>query len=65
MVNQFTKKLKTSGYNQNQCMELLTSGVKGYQNKIKNRIKNEEDFYRSAMSTLSKRMYKKLKEKNN
>ena len=29
VVNKFTKKLKTSGYNRNQCMELVTSGVRG------------------------------------
>ena len=60
IVNKFTKKLKTSGFNQNQSMELVTSGVRGYLNKIKNREKNGEEFYRSAKSTLSKRIYKKL-----
>ena len=63
IVNQFTKKLKTSGYNQNQSMELVTSGVRGYLNKIKNRLKNGEEFYRSARSTLGKRIHKKLTEK--
>jgi hypothetical protein len=65
VVDQFTRKLKTSGYNQNQCMELVTSGAKGYQNKIQNRIKNGEDLYRSARSTLSKRIHKKLTKKTN
>ena len=41
VVNKFTKKLRTSGYNRNQCMELVTSGVRGMMSKI----------YRSARKT--------------
>ena len=63
VVNKFTKKLKTSGYNRNQCMELVTSGVRGMMSKIRNREKNGEAFYRSARSTLGKRIHKKLTEK--
>ena len=59
-IDHFRKKLKTSGYNQNQSMELVTSGVRGYKNKIRNRLKNGEDFYRSAKSTLGGRIQKKL-----
>ena len=65
VVNKFTRKLKTSGYNHNQCMELVTSGVRGFLNKLKNREKNGEEMYRSARSTLGKRIHKKLTEKNN
>ena len=64
VVNKFTKKLKTSGYNQNQCMELVTSRVRGLINKRINRDKNGEDFYRSAKKTLGKRIQKKLTKKN-
>ena len=63
--NHYTKKLKASGYNQNQCKDLLTSGVTEYRNKIKNRKKNGQPFYRSAKSTLGMRSRKKLTEKSN
>ena len=46
--NHYTKKLKASGYNQNQCKDLLTSGVTEYRNKFENRRKNGQPFYRSA-----------------
>ena len=41
----------------------MTSGVRGYLNKLKNRDKNGEEVYRSARSTLGKRINKKLTEK--
>ena len=41
-------------------MELVTSGVRGYKNKVRNRMRNGEDFYRSAKSTLGGRIHKKL-----
>ena len=63
VVDKFTKKLKTSGYNQNQCTELVTSGVKGFKNKVKNRKKNGQPLYRNAKSTLKGRIKKKLVEK--
>ena len=63
VVNKFTKKLKTSGYNQNQCMELVNSGVRGFMNRKVNREKNGEDFYRSSKKTMGKRNQKKLTEK--
>ena len=65
VVNKFTKNLKTSGYNRNQCMELVTSGVRGFMNKQVNRKKNGEEFYRSAKKTMGKRIHKKLTEKTN
>ena len=65
VIDHYTKKLKSSGYNQNQCKELVKSGVVGYKNKIKNRRKNGQPFYRSAKSTLGGRIRKKLTEKNN
>ena len=65
VVDHYTKKLKTSGYNQNQCKELIKSGVVGFNNKIKNRQKNGQPFYRCAKSTLGGRIRKKLTEKTN
>ena len=65
VIDHYTKKLKTSGYNQNQCQELVRSGVVGYKNKIKNRKKNNQPFYRSAKTTLGARIKKKLTEKSN
>ena len=59
VVDKFTDKLKTSGYNQNQCQELVTSGVRGFMNKWTNKERNREEFYRSAKSTLGKRINKK------
>ena len=44
-------------------MELVTRGVRGMLSKIKNRERNGEAFYRSARSTLGKRIHKKLTEK--
>ena len=52
VVDKFTRKLKTSGYNHNQCQELVTSGIRGFKSKGLNRERNVEDFYRSARSTL-------------
>ena len=46
VVDHYTKKLKMSGYNQNQCKEMVSSGIVGYKNKIKNRKKNGLPFYR-------------------
>ena len=61
VVDHNTKKLKTSGYNHNQCKELIRSGVMGYNNKIK---KNGQPFYRCAKSTLGGRIKKKWTERN-
>ena len=63
VIDHYTKKLKSSGYNQNQCKEIIKSGVLGYNNKIKNRKKNGQPFYRPAKSTLGGRIRKKLTEK--
>ena len=40
-----------------------TSGIRGFKNKGLNRERNGEDFYRSARSTLGKRIHKKLTKK--
>ena len=63
VVDHYTRKLKTSGYNQNQCMELVNSGVRGFMNRKVNREKNGEDFYRSSKKTMGKRNQKKFTEK--
>ena len=64
VIDHYTQKLKTSGYNQNQCKELIQSGVVGFNNKVKNRKKNGQPFYRTAKSTLGGRIRKKLTEKS-
>ena len=64
VVDHYTRKLKSSGYNQNQCKELVTSGVVGFRNKIKNRERNGQPFYRCAKATLGGRIRKKLTERN-
>ena len=65
VIDHYTQKLKSSGYNHTQCKELVVSGVVGYQNKVRNRTKNNQPFYRCAKSTLGSRIRKKLTEKNN
>jgi hypothetical protein len=42
VIDHYTTKLKTSGYNHNQCRELVTSGLKGLKTKMKNRKKCQE-----------------------
>ena len=64
VVDHYTRKLKTSGYIQNQCKELVTSGVVGFRNNIKNRERNGQPFYRCAKATLGGRIRKKLTLRN-
>ena len=63
VVDKYTCKLKTSGYNQEQAREVIVSGIRGYRNKIKRRKKEGKPFYRPARQTLSARVRKKLMEK--
>ena len=56
VVDHYTNKLKTSGYNHNQCKELITSVVVGSNNKITNRKKNGQPVYRCAKGTLRGRI---------
>ena len=63
VVDEYTKKLKSSGYSQEQCREFIVSGIKGFKNKQKNRQKEGKGFYRKDKDTLSLRVKKKLVEK--
>ena len=65
VTNQYTQELKNSEYPYRTAKEIIISGLRGLQTKIKLRkIKNQE-FYRSAHSTASQRAKKKLVSKEN
>ena len=63
VIDNYTTKLKTSGYNQGQAKEIITSGIRGYKNKKKRRKREGKPFYRPARTTLKSRVRKKLMEK--
>ena len=39
VIDNYTYKLKASGYSQAQAKEIIVSGIRGYKNKIKRRIR--------------------------
>ena len=63
MVDKYTTKLKTLGYNHGQAREIITSGIRGYKIKKKRRKKEGQPFYRPAKNNLAARVRKKLMEK--
>jgi hypothetical protein len=65
VINNYTIKLKTSGYSQVQAREIIVSGIRGFKKKIERRKRAGEKFYRDAKKTLSSRVRKKLTEKTN
>ena len=54
------KQLKNSGYQRQECREIVVSGVKNWLRRRKRREEKGEDFYRSGTSTLQSRIRKKL-----
>ena len=64
VIDDYTYKLKASGYNQDQAREVIMSGLRGYKNKKERRKREGQPFYRPAKKTLSTRVRKKLMEKN-
>ena len=64
VINKYTYKLKASGYSRDQAKEIVVSGLRGFKNKIRRRIREGQPFYRPARKTLSMRVRKKLTEKN-
>ena len=60
IVDQMTLQMKNSGYTRGQCVEAITSGVKGLVRKQERRRKHGERFYRRAATTLRARTLKKL-----
>ena len=60
VTNHFIKQLKNSGYQRQECREIVMSGVKNWLRRRKRREEKGEDFYRSGTSTLQSRIKKKL-----
>ena len=60
VIEQYTKQLKTSGYDRKKCREVVTSGVVGWIRKRRRREEQGMNFYRGAASTLRLRIRKKL-----
>ena len=63
VIEQFTKEVKNSGYNQGQAKEMVCSGLKGWQSRFRKRKRNNQNLYRLAKETLEERMRKELMEK--
>jgi hypothetical protein len=63
VINNYTRQLKNSEYEQKQAKEIITCGLRGYKNKVERRRQDGEDFYRKARDTLHRRTRKKLMEK--
>ena len=51
-IEQFIKELKNSGYDRNQAKEIVTSGIRGWRNRIRKRKRQNEEFYRLAEETV-------------
>ena len=65
IIDHFTQQLVNSGFERKQIYEIISSGLKGYENKIERRMRNKENFYRRGTETLEERTRKKLTEKTN
>ena len=63
VLDKFSEKLFRSGYNLLQVREILTSGIRGYQNKLEKAGNLNEKLYRSAKCSLAERIKKKVFEK--
>ena len=63
VIEQFTQQLKNSEYTCKEARGHVVDGIRGWQNKIERRKKENSDFYRLAKNTLVKRVKKKLLEK--
>merc|ERR1711942_54357 len=62
-IEQFSQELRNSGYSQNQAKEIVSSGVRGWQKRIRKRKRDDQNFYRSAKDTLEERVMKDLVER--
>ena len=62
-IEEFIGELKNSEYKVNQAREIVTSGLRGWKNKIKNRKKRNIPFYRLAQETVEIRLHKDLTER--
>ena len=62
-IEQFTGELNNSGYSRKQAREIVCSGVRGWQARIKKRKRKNISFYRLAESTVNERLQKELTER--
>ena len=53
-----TKQVKSSGYSRQQCRHAVVSGLLGYLRKLERKARSGKKMYRSAASTMSKRVRK-------
>ena len=60
VVDQLTQELKCSEYSQQTAQEIITSGIRCWQTRIKRKEQKGQEQYRPAQSTLKTRKYKKL-----
>ena len=65
IIENYIKKLKISGYSQEQTRSIIISGLKGYQTKLERSRKSGIKLHRSAKTTVNSRYKKKLTEKTN
>ena len=63
VIEVFICEMKSSGYSREQTRNTVISGIKGWKRKVEKRRKEGVPFYRSAKSTLSGRVRKKLLER--
>ena len=63
VVDNYTRKLKTSGYTRVQAKEIIISGLRGFEAKVERAKGGKRPFYRKARDTLRLRIKKKLLEK--
>ena len=62
-VEQFIAELKNSEYSRKQAREIVSSGLRGWKNKLRKRKRTNTPIYRLAQQTVTERMKKKLTEK--
>ena len=62
-IEQFIGELNNSGYSRKQAREIVCSGVRGWQARIKKRKRKNISFYRLAESTVNERLQKELTER--
>ena len=58
IIDNYTKKLRVSGYKSSQAKEIIASGIRGYESKKLRAVKENTPFYRKAQSTLKQRIRK-------
>ena len=64
VVEELTQELKNSGWARKDAREMVVNGLLGWTRKHQRRADMNQDFYRSAASTLTMRTRKKLTEKS-